>query len=52
MKMTGDTIFPITHTMNVIRNALAGKKFITGTVFDGSDTDGAYQVSGLILKPV
>lgn len=52
MKLSSDTVFPTTHTMNVINNARAGKKFITGTVFDGSDTDGAYQVSGLILKPI
>lgn len=52
MELPADTLFPTQHTMNVIRNALAGKKFIRGTVFDGSDTDGAYQVSGLVLKPI
>ena len=52
MELPGDTLFPTQHTMNVIRNALAGKKFIRGTVFDGSDTDGAYQVSGLVLKAI
>ncbi len=52
LELPGDTLFPTEHTRNVIRNALGGKKFIRGTVFDGSDTDGAYQVSGFVLKPI
>lgn len=52
MELPAETNFPSAHTLSVIKNALAEKKFIRGTIFDGSDTDGAYQVSGLVLKAI
>ncbi len=47
-----ETNFPMAHTEKVINGALSGKKFIAGQIFDGSDAEGPYQVSGLVLKPV
>lgn len=47
-----ETLFPTQQTIRTINGGLAKQKFITGIVYDGSDTDGPYQVSGLILKPI
>lgn len=52
MPLDDGTMFPVQHTFKVINNALDGKKFIKGEVFDGSDMDGPYAVSGLVLKPI
>ncbi len=52
MKLGPETLFPTQQTIRTINAALQKQKFITGTVFDGSDTDGPYQVSGLVLKPL
>lgn len=52
MPLAESTLFPVQHTFRVINNALDGKKFIRGEIFDGSDMDGPYAVSGLILKPI
>lgn len=46
------TVFPIHHTINILNQAAAGDRFIKAQVFDGSDTEGPFKVSGIILKPV
>jgi hypothetical protein len=52
IKLAPETLFPVAHTRKVISGALKGQKFISGQLFDGSDADGPYQVSGLVLKPI
>jgi hypothetical protein len=42
------TVFPSSHTEMIIQNALAGEKIFSRRVFDGSDQDGADDVSVFI----
>lgn len=44
-------LFPIGHTVELIRQARAGKKFFGAEVFDGSDEDGPIEISAFIGKP-
>lgn len=47
-----NTFFPVGHTLEVVRHAMAGDKFFTATVFDGSDEEGASLANVFIGKPV
>ncbi len=42
------TLFPTEHTLRLLETAQAGKRSLLRVVFDGSDTDGPYQVNALI----
>lgn len=42
------TLFPMTHTVDLIAKALSGKKFFSATVFDGSDEDGPVEINSFI----
>ncbi len=42
------TIFPIRHTLEILRHARAGKKFFSVNVFDGADEAGYNQISTFI----
>lgn len=44
-------LFPIGHTMELIRHAKEGKKFYNAEVFDGSDEEGPIEISAFIGKP-
>ncbi len=46
------TLFPMAHTVNVLKAAREGKKFYTATIFDGSDDQGPAEVTAFIGKPV
>lgn len=47
-----DVLFPMAHTIEVLRRAKAGEKFYTATIFDGSDEKGPTEVSSFIGEPV
>ena len=42
------TLFPLSHTSWLIKQALAGERQVTNTVFDGADAEGAQQVTAFI----
>lgn len=42
------TVFPIAHTMELIRHAKAGDKFYHAAIFDGSDEDGPLEINSFI----
>lgn len=44
------TLFPMGHTMELIRRAKAGDKFYAAQVFDGSDEDGPIEINTFIGK--
>ncbi len=46
------TLFPVSHTLELLRRAKTGKKFFHATVFDGSDEDGPVEINAFIGKPV
>lgn len=46
------TLFPSEHTLRLVERAEAGEKFFSRVVFDGSGTDGPFEVSALIGKPI
>lgn len=46
------TLFPVNHTMNVLKKIREGKKFYNTTIFDGSDEDGPVEVNVFIGNPV
>ncbi|MDR3425430.1 MAG: cell envelope integrity EipB family protein [Alphaproteobacteria bacterium] len=45
------TLFPTAHTELILENAARGDKFFTRRVFDGSDADGASDISAFVLPP-
>lgn len=45
------TLFPAGHTAALIRAAEKGRKFLSATLFDGSDEEGPVQVSAVIGAP-
>lgn len=42
------TLFPTAHTMKLLQQAKSGKKFFTARIFDGSDSDGAVDITSFI----
>lgn len=44
------TMFPMGHTIEMVKQARAGKKFFNATVFDGSDEEGPIQINTFIGK--
>ena len=42
------TLFPLSHTSWLIKQALAGERQVTNTVFDGADAEGAQHVTAFI----
>jgi hypothetical protein len=46
------TLFPMFHTVEMIRQAEAGRKFFNATVFDGSDDEGPVEINTVIGKRV
>lgn len=45
------SLFPMGHTLEVIRKAEAGTKFYSANVFDGSDEEGPIEINTFIGKP-
>ncbi len=46
------SLFPTGHTLALLRQIVAGKKFFNATVFDGSDEDGPVEINAFIGAPV
>lgn len=44
--------FPVGHTIKVLEEAAAGKKFFVAPIFDGSDGEGPFEVSAFISPQV
>lgn len=51
-ELSPGAMFPMEHTVEIVQNALAGKKFFNATVFDGSDEEGPVQINTFIGAPV
>ncbi len=46
------TLFPVAHTIELIRKAKAGEKFYAAPVFDGSDEEGPIEINSVIGRAV
>jgi hypothetical protein len=46
------SMFPMGHTVEMVRQALAGKKLFQAIVFDGSDDEGPVEINSFIGRPV
>lgn len=47
---SGKTIFPMAHTLDVLKKIKSGTKFYNASIFDGSDTDGPFDINSFIGK--
>ena len=47
-----EAMFPMAHTVEMVRNARAKKKFFQAVVFDGSDDEGPVEINTFIGKPI
>jgi hypothetical protein len=45
------SLFPMGHTLEVIKQAEAGNKFYSANVFDGSDEEGPIEINTFVGKP-
>ena len=50
--LKGEALFPMRHTVEMIKTAQANKKFFKAVVFDGSDDEGPVEINTFIGKPV
>jgi len=46
------TLFPVSHTLELIEHAKRGDKFYTAQIFDGSDEEGPIEINTFIGKEV
>lgn len=51
-ELTNGAMFPMAHTLEMIKKAKANKKFFKAVVFDGSDEEGPVEINTFIGKPV
>lgn len=51
-KLEPGTLFPMQHTMEVLKHVKAGEKFFKATIFDGSDEAGPVEVNAFIGKEI
>jgi hypothetical protein len=51
MQLTDGTLFPVAHTLALITQAHAGKRFFYKTVFDGSAVDAGSDISAVLGAP-
>ncbi len=47
-----NTMFPMAHSLDILKRAHEGKKFFSARIFDGSDEDGPVEVNAFIGKQV
>lgn len=45
------SLFPMAHTVEMVKKARSGKKFFQAVVFDGSDDEGPVEINTFIGKP-
>lgn len=50
--LSGNTLFPMMHSLNVVDIIKQGKKTYNGVVFDGSDAEGPVEINAVIGKIV
>ncbi len=50
LRLPPGTLYPTGHTLVLLEQALAGERFVSRTVFDGADVDGATEISAVIGK--
>ncbi len=50
--LSPDVLFPMAHTVSVLKAARDGKKMFIATIFDGSDEEGPAEVTAFIGKQV
>jgi hypothetical protein len=48
ISFTSSTLFPVHHTLELLKQAQSGKKFLSIDVFDGADENGYNQISAFI----
>lgn len=46
--LSPNMMFPMGHTVEMVRQARTGKRFFTATVFDGSDEDGPIEINTFV----
>jgi hypothetical protein len=46
------TLFPMAHTLEVLKKIEQGERFFSATIFDGSDDEGPVEVNAFIGNPV
>ncbi|MDR3441209.1 cell envelope integrity EipB family protein [Telmatospirillum sp.] len=51
IKLPKGTLFPTEHTVRLIENAQRGERMLERTLFDGTGTDGPFNVNAIIGKP-
>lgn len=51
-ELSNGAMFPMTHTVEMVRQALANNNFFQAVVFDGSDDEGPVEINTFIGKPV
>jgi hypothetical protein len=52
ISFSSSTLFPVHHTLALLKEAQAGKKFLSIDVFDGADENGYNQISAFIGSAV
>lgn len=52
MKLPSGTLFPMAHSMVLLKAAEAGKQRVFAIVFDGATKEGAAEVNAVIGKPI
>ena len=52
MDLPKGTLFPMSHTLELLRQIKAGKKFFNAVIFDGSDEEGPVEVNAVIGNEV
>ncbi len=50
--LTAGTLFPMAHTLELVRHIKAGDKFFSATIFDGSDNEGPAELNSFIGPPI
>lgn len=51
-KLDKGTLFPMGHTVEIVRQALNDHKFVSAVVFDGSDDKGPVEINTFIGEPI
>ncbi|MFN3699988.1 MAG: EipB family protein [Alphaproteobacteria bacterium] len=46
------TLFPMAHSLAVLENSRAGKRFFSAQIFDGSDVDGPVEINAFLGRAV
>lgn len=50
ISLPAQTLFPVAHSLDVMKRIKAGERFFATTTFDGSDEDGPVEINTIVLK--